>query len=546
MFFKNFCRANRRICVNAYMAVADSPSLRSPDITCSRRQALLGAGAFLGLAACGQPHLEAGTGILRVIGPWDLGGFDPVKSGAMFSRLQIAETLIESDNAGTPLPGLATGWTTSPDGLVWSFRLRPGVLFHDGSTLNAAHTAWALRRAMQPPATLSLAPVAEITSQGDNIVIIRLTQPFAPLLHLLSHTSTQIWAAAAFGPNGDVRDVIASGPYRLTRFEPPLRMDTQLFAGHRGGPRSVKGSAYMTVSRMETRTLIAEGRQADLVYSIDAPSARHVLSDSRNRIVAAQMPRTLILKVNSGNPKLADLRVRRAISLAIDRQGIASGILLDPSLAASQLFPPMLQGWHNPDLAPLGRDVQQAGDLLTQAGWVPGTDGVRRRDGQPLHITLKTYSDRAELPVLAAALQEQLRLVGIAVEVQINNSSDIPLSHRDKTLELALVARNYANFVDPTISVIQDFGLGGGDFGATGWVNPPVERAIDDLLIHGDPDGSRRRDITQRLQDELPVIPISWYMERVALSDRVAGGVSFDPYERTLRIADVRMAGDRT
>ncbi|MFC4256848.1 ABC transporter substrate-binding protein [Altererythrobacter xixiisoli] len=528
------------------MPFADSLSSRSPQIPCSRRQALFGAGAFLGLAACGQPHLDAGEGILRVIGPWDLGGFDPTKSGAMFSRLQIAETLIESDNAGTPLPGLATGWTTSPDGLVWTFRLRPAVLFHDGSTLNAAHTAWALRRAMEPPATLSLAPVADITSQGDDMVIIRLTKPFAPLLHLLSHTSTQIWAPAAFGPNGDVRNVIASGPYRLTRFEPPLRMDTAFFAGHRGGPRSVKGSAYMTVSRMETRTLIAEGRQADLIYSIDAPSARHILADSRNQIIAAQMPRTLILKVNSGNPKLADLRVRRAISLAIDRQGIASGILLDPSLAAGQLFPPMLQGWHDPDLPPLGRNVEQAGDLLSQAGWLREGDGIRRRDDQSLHITLKTYSDRAELPVLAAALQEQLRLVGIAVEVQINNSSDIPLSHRDKTVELALVARNYANFVDPTISVIQDFGRGGGDFGATGWVNRPVEQAIDDLLTHGDPDGRRRRGIAQVLQAELPVIPISWYMERVALSDRVAGGVSFDPYERTLRIADVRLAGGRS
>ncbi len=523
------------------MPSADSLPSRSSRNLWSRRQTLLGAGALMSLAACGQSRMEASPGILRVIGPWDLGGFEPTKSGAMFSRLQIAETLVDSDRDGRALPGLAESWAVSPDGLEWRFVLRPGVLFHDGSTLTAPHAAWALRRATEAPATLSLAPIAGIAAEGDRVVLIRLTQPFAPLLHLLSHTSTQIWAAAAFGPNGDVRDVIASGPYRLTRFEPPLRMDTQLFPQHRGGPRSVQGSAFMTVSRMETRTLIAEGQQADLVYSIDAPSARHILADPRSRIVAAQMPRTLILKVNSGNPRLSDVRVRRAISMAINRDGIASGILLDRSLAAGQLFPPMLHGWHNPDLAPLRQDIGQARDLLSQAGWLPGPDGIRMRGGQPLRITLKTYSDRAELPVLAAAVQEQLRLIGIAIEVQINNSSDIPLSHRDKTLELALVARNYANFVDPTISVIQDFARGGGDFGATGWVNPPVEKAIDQLLVRGDPTGQIRQDITRVLQDELPVIPVSWYMERVALSSRVAGGVTFDPYERTLQIADVQM-----
>jgi peptide/nickel transport system substrate-binding protein len=220
-------------------------------------------------------------------------------------------------------------------------------------------------------------------------------------------------------------------------------------------------------------------------------------------------------------------------------------VLLDRSLAAHQLFPPMLLGWHDPALPPLHHDAQAAGDLLSAAGWLPGPDSIRRRGDQRLRISLKTYSDRAELPVLAAALQEQMRLVGIEIEVQINNSSDIPLSHRDKTLELALVARNYANWVDPTISVIQDFGRNGGDFGATGWVNRPVETAIDALVSQGDPLGERRRDIARALQADLPVIPVAWYKERVALSDRIDGGVSFDPYERTLRIADIQMAGGK-
>lgn len=466
---------------------------------------------------------------------------EPTKSGAIFSRLQISETLVDADAKGRLLPGLAAGWSTSGDGLVWRFDLARNVLFHDGSRLSAPNVAWALRRAMEPPAALSLAPIETIVAIDDHRLNIRLRAPFAPLAHLLSHTSTQILAAASFGPDGKIRTVIGTGPFELTRFEPPLRMDARAFAHHRSARPSTARLEYLTVSRMESRSLVAEGRQADLVYSIDAPSARHVLADPRNRILAAQMPRTLVLLVNVANAKLADLRVRQAISLALDRNRIASGLLLDKSLAASQLLPPMFGDWYDPALPPLRHDLGKAGALLDHAGWRLDKDGRRGRHGKPLRLILKTYTDRPEMPVLAAAVQEQMRLIGIAIDVQMGSSSDVPLSHRDGSLELALAARSYANFIDPAITMMQDFGAAGGDWGATGWASPRVQSALQRLQRELEPDNHARREIVRVLHDELPVIPISWYRERVAMSDRVRGGVAFDPFERSLGVAGVRL-----
>ncbi len=153
-------------------------------------------------------------------------------------------------------------------------------------------------------------------------------------------------------------------------------------------------------------------------------------------------------------------------------------------------------------------------------------------------MKLQTFPDRPELPVVAAAVQEQMRQLGIAVEVAIGNSSDIPAGHRNGTLEMALAARNFANVPDPSVTLLQDFGLHGGDWGAMGWSNLSVAAALTSIQGAGDV-ASRvmaRRRVTMALQTELPVIPIAWN-RLVAAAQPKIGGFSLDPLERSYRIS---------
>jgi peptide/nickel transport system substrate-binding protein len=132
----------------------------------------------------------------------------------------------------------------------------------------------------------------------------------------------------------------------------------------------------------------------------------------------------------------------------------------DETLAATQLLPPTLGAWHNPHLSPLRHDPQAAAQLLQAAGWQRSGDGLRNPAGQPLQLVIRTFLDRPELQLIATALQEQWRLAGIAVKVSIGNSGDVPLGHRDGSLQLALAARNYANVPDPTGTLAGDFSPG--------------------------------------------------------------------------------------
>jgi len=235
------------------------------------------------------------------------------------------------------------------------------------------------------------------------------------------------------------------------------------------------------------------------------------------------------------------VRVRRALSLALDRNGIANGLLRSPEAAATQLIPPTLAEWHVPTLPPLRHDPAEARRLLTEAGWTPGPDGVLSKDGRPFRVTLRTFAARPELPVVAAAIQEAGRGVGIDIQVAVGGSGDIPAGHKDGTLEMGLAARNFSLVPDPIGTMIADFGPRGGDWGAMGWSSPELQEVLQALGQTSDPAerATLRARVSTILQTELPVIPVAWYDLRVAASRRL-DGVSVDPLELSYRISRMR------
>lgn len=481
---------------------------------------------------------------LRVIGPWELSSLDPLRNGYLFSRMQVTETLVDYDAAGVPVAGLAAGWQMSPDGLQWRFALRPGARFHDGTPVTAGDVVAALGRARHAAGVLGAAPIAGIDAEADaeaDAVHIRLARPFAPLLALLSHSSTQVLAPASFGADGTVRAIIGSGPYRVTELAPPQHFAVEAFDGWHGARPAVTHAEYLSVGRAEMRALMAEAGQAHLAYGLDPGSIARLQRGRAVAVHAVTVPRTTLLKLNASHPLLADVRVRRALALALDRRGIASAILRDPSLAAGQLFPPALPAWHDPRLPALGYDPAAARGLLAEARFRPDADGVLRRGPDRLALTLRTFPDRPELPVIAAAIQEQWRQAGVAVRVAVGNSSDIPFGHRDGTLEVGLLARNFGVVPDAFGAVAQDFAGQGGDWGPMRWSSPVVTAAL--AALPSTPEGPRaealRRQVADTLHDAMPLIPVVWYRQTLAASPRLAG-VSIDPFERSYRLTQLQ------
>lgn len=486
------------------------------------------------------PGAFAQDRVFDVVGPFEIGGLDPSISGFVFQRMQIAETLLEADAQGQPAPGLAERWQASADGRTWRLSLRQGVSFHDGSPLTAAAAAAALNAARGKPGVLRQAGIEAVDAEG-NEVVIRLAKPFRPLLALLAHSSTNILAPAAYDAEGKVQKIIGTGPYQLTLLEPPQRLAAERFAGYWGAKPEIAKTTYLAAGRGETRTLMAESGDAELVFQLDPPSIAKLKRSSSLKVLIEPVPRVVLLTPNSAAGATAPVEVRQALSLAIQREGIAAAVLRAPGSAATQLFAKNVPAWHDPELAPLAYDPAASRKLLAGQGWTPGSDGILQRDGTPLKLKLLTYSDRPELPLIATALQAQLREVGVDVEVAVQNSSAIPAAHNDGSLQLALYGRNFALVPDPLVTLLSDFSHGGAEWGPLGWQNPTFDQALAALLTTNDPaEQQRQRRIAMaQVQQELPVIPVAWYRQTLAVSTAVEGA-AIDPFERTFGLSKLR------
>lgn len=491
-----------------------------------------------------QPALAADKTSLKISSPWEIASYEPSVSGFAFYRLGVMETLVDATVDGVLQPGLATEWSMAEDGLSWSFVIREGVSFHDGSSLTAEIAADALNRAFENPGMLKKAPISSIVAEAG-AVVFTLEKPFSALPAVLTHNTTVIAAPASLDAEGNHTAAIGTGPFQIDQFTPPQGVDVKRFDSYWGENAKLETVSYLATSRAETRALLAENGDADLVFSLDPSGYANLSLVDTVETQAVPIPRVVALKLNAGHKFLNDARARQALSLSIDRLGIATAITRFPEASATQLFPPALDQWHNKDLQPLAQDVEAAKALLAELGWVAGDDGILTRDGERFSMLLRTFPDRPELPLMAAALQDQWRAIGVELEVSVASYSEIPKGHQDGSLHVALYARNYGLTPDPIGSVLQDFGPGGGDWGAMNWENADVAQALENIA--GTSDASVRGEnistVVNAIQAELPLIPVVWYQHTVSVAKGLQGYV-VDPLERKFRLNNISWASE--
>jgi len=475
-----------------------------------------------------------------VAAPWEISSTDPATDGFIFLRMGVLETLVSTDESGALAPGLATQWTASDDNTTWTFDLRDAT-FHDGTALSADVVAAALNRAFTQPGPLSKAPI-ETISHADGKVVVTLKSAYAILPAILAHSSTVILSAASFDSNGKAQSAIGTGPFKIDEITMPQSLSVSRFDDYWGTPAKLAKANYLATKRAETRALMAESGDADLVFTLDPSGFKSLSQVESVSTEAVAIPRVMLLKVNTSHPML-NSDSRKALSMAIDREGIAAGIIRFPDASATQLFPPALDQWHDASLPALTYDPAAAKALLEAQGWTPGDDGILVKDGERFSLTLRTFPDRPELPLVGAALQDQWREIGVELEVSVSNYSEIPAGHQDGSLEVALFARNYGATADPTGTAQADFGKGGGDWGTMNWDAPTVAEAIATIASTGDTTARAPliKQVVSEIHNDLPLIPVVWYQHTVTIANGLEG-VVIDPLERSYGLQNINWA----
>lgn len=476
---------------------------------------------------------------LKVVVPWEVTGVEPTQSGRIFQAMQVAENLVGVDDKGVLIPALATNWTVSKDALVWTFKLRENVKFHDESSLDANIIAYNLNREdVLKNSILRDLPLKSIKAK-DNSIEVTLTSKFNSLPAYFAHYSTIILAKKSFDENGRVIDIIATGAYIVNKITLPLNVKLIRNENWWKSKANIKEASYLAVGKGETRALMIKSQEADIAYDLLPISIESLSKNPNLDVQFGAIPRARMLKVNAGSEFFNTPQLREAISLAINRKAIAKVILKNEALAATQMFPESISLWHNKNLEPLAYDVKKANELLENAGWKKQKDGFRYKDGQKFEITLDTYNDRPELPIMATAIQAQLKKIGIDLKLLIGNYTEIIRKHKDNTLHLGLISRNFALVPNPLGTLIQDYDKDGANWGAMNWNNEIMFSYLDELKSTDNQELQYK--VTELLQNELPSIPLAW-TEKTVVSNKRVQNVKIDPLEINFFLSEMKWA----
>lgn len=282
---------------------------------------------------------------LAISGPFEFNSQDMSKDGYLFSRLQVVESLVGINGQAELYPLLADSWQQSADGLNWIFSIRPEVKFHNGSLLTAEAAAQSLNQALRKPGVIRQVPIRSIQAR-DNQVIITLDRPFRALPSVLAHYSTAIVIPGSFSDSGKIVALQGTGPYQIEELQPPHKAKASRFSDYWGQKAHIETVEYLAGHRPESRALLAQSGQMDLVYTLDPISIESLKAANNLQLHVESMPRTVLVKLNNAHPFLNHKSVRQALSLALDREGIAQSVLRLPGSEAYQLFSPALGAWH--------------------------------------------------------------------------------------------------------------------------------------------------------------------------------------------------------
>jgi ABC-type transport system substrate-binding protein len=380
------------------------------------------------LAGCGagdasEADTEPGDTRVTVLDPAYEIIFSPVWD--MPAKFLLFSPLVGYGEAGEYEPRLARSWERSPDGRHWAYRLRTDVRWHDGEPFTARDVAFTIRLLSRPEIGYYRTPLS-LEVPDDSTVVLSFERPFGGedwwTIMLPRHLLEGLDPAEFFRWDFWL-DPVGTGPFRWARLVP--RTVVELVANpdyFRGRPR---------IDRLQVKfgggSPMAEllSGQVDAATYISRTELHRLRQDRRFRVHYAITPEVTWVEGifwNHRSPLFAEAGVRRALTMAIDRQELREVQNLPPGLPVFDVLFTGRQFWAGELPTPIPFDPVGAARLLDQAGWRPGPDGIRQRDGRPFRFTAITPAGGPTAThgygQAAVYVQAALRRVGVLMEIQ--------------------------------------------------------------------------------------------------------------------------------
>ncbi|WP_324244644.1 ABC transporter substrate-binding protein [Pseudonocardia sp.] len=395
----------------------------------SPRWAALAAAAAMAVvvAGCGTPTpapAAAPPDELRLaIGGESEEGYDPTLGWGRYGSPLFQSTLLTRDADLNVVPDLATNYSVSEDGLVWTVDIRTDARFTDGTPVTARDVAYTFSTAARSGGLTDVTALQEAVAVDDDTVELRLTAPQSTFVNRL--VSLGIVPEHAHGPDY-ARNPIGSGPFRFVQWDPGQQLIVERNDDYYGQLPAFRRVVFLFTDEDATVAAATAG-QVDVAAvpsslataTIPGMRLEAVTSVDNRGISFPTVPDTGRTDADGrpiGNDVTSDLAIRQAVNWAVDRQALVDGVLAgygSPATGPVDGLP-----WYEPASAIPGNDPARAASILDAAGWVDSDgDGVRERNGVRAAFTLLYRAEDSLRQGLALAVADMVRPVGIDITV---------------------------------------------------------------------------------------------------------------------------------
>ncbi|MCB2108950.1 MAG: peptide ABC transporter substrate-binding protein [Rhodobacteraceae bacterium] len=453
----------------------------------------------------------------------------------------LFEGLTAYDALCMPQPAIADSWKVSADGKRWTFKLRPGLRWSDGAPITADDVVFSFRRLLDPSTAAQYAQLMYllvnaraintgalppdklgISAPDAETVVMDLTNPAPYLPEILANAFASILPRHVIGAKGadwiKPENMAASGAFTLSEWQAQSRIVLVRNPNYRDAAQ-VKLDGVIYYPTADLSAAVQRFRAGELDLQFEFPTGQIDLLRSalaaETRISPSLL--TYYLTFNSKVEKLSDPRVRRALSLAIDRDIITNKVLRTGEVPAFTLVPPATAGYTPPEIADavLTQDarIAKARELLADAGYGPGN---------PLRLTY-SHSSNEDLKRIAVAIQAMWRRVGVQAEL-LNREGRVHFAAlKDGDFEAAFVgwAADY-NDAATFLYILQSTTV---NSNYARYNNPAFDALMDEAA--GEADGHRRADLLRQAEAmalaEQPVAPLYYGVTKNLVSTRVRG-----------------------
>ena len=435
------------------------PSARPPRprraaavLTAAALALALAAAGTAGAAAAAPASAATHSGsTLRVEANTSFSTFNPFLAyfnADLYVIGSIYPTLAMINENGQPVPYLATSWSTSPDKLTWTFKIRSGLKWSDGVPITARDAAWTFNLIMHNSTAATangalVANFASVTAPNATTLVITTKKPEANMLYVsnpitgIAIVPEHIWAkqVAHLGSFKNMNfPVVGYGPWVATGYVPNQYATLTASKSFFMGVPKYKTLIIQYFTNGDAAVAALRSGQLDEIDNLTATQYQALKGNKNITLYPSVSNAWTAIELNpgartksgqkfgDGNPVLQDPRVRQAIELAINKRELVSKVWDGLAVPGSGYLPPAYPQWQwtPPASQQLNYDPAKANQMLTAAGYKMGPNGVRidPKTHKPLVLRLGIHSDEPADAQMAPYLQEWLKAIGIQLNVQ--------------------------------------------------------------------------------------------------------------------------------